>query len=207
MLLPFTPIIDKTIPTCAHTCQLTEWGYNSFPNPPVISFDSQSGSLEIQSSDYGLDGLELQLKLICSTPYSIQSASETQDIDYFQVYFTSECRENILTAPSVSDTNLSIELWKTYEIPFISAFSSNSYCGDIHYTCVGASSPLVTLNHDSGMINILGTDKVTETGEFSFKIKACLWNDLYWEEINCVYSEVVYFTVVDPCFDTSLNVF
>lgn len=65
----------------------------------------------------------------------------------------------------------------------------------------------MTLNHDTGKINILGTDKMTETGNFQFKIKACLWNDLYWEEINCVYSDTVYFTSIDPCTNTSLNVF
>ena len=98
-------------------------------------------------------------------------------------------------------------LWSTHEIAFTNALSSNPNCGEIHYSIEGAQAPLVSINHQAGTVNVLATDKLTETGNFQFRIKACLWNDLYWEEINCVYSETVYLRIVDPCESTGLNVF
>jgi len=65
----------------------------------------------------------------------------------------------------------------------------------------------VTLNHETQTVTILGTDKENDTGVFDFKVKACLWNDLFWDEINCVYSEMIRLTSVDPCEHTSMNVF
>jgi len=53
--------------------------------------------MRFRSTDYNDDGLKLNLKLTCSTPMSAQPEAERVDFDYFEIVFTSECREAVLT--------------------------------------------------------------------------------------------------------------
>ena len=46
------------------------------------------------------DGLLLNLKLKCKTPYSTQSEAETSDFDFFEIDFKSECRDAIISKPT-----------------------------------------------------------------------------------------------------------
>jgi hypothetical protein len=59
------------INTCYFECSLVEWGWNSYPNPPVTFFDPENGRFKLKTTDYDFDGLKLQLKLRCETPYSL----------------------------------------------------------------------------------------------------------------------------------------
>lgn len=81
-------------------CSLVEWGSTIYPNPPVVKFDKATGCIDIRSSDYSLDGLLLNLKLTCSSPYSQQPTQETSDVDFVEIEFQSECRGSVLTSPT-----------------------------------------------------------------------------------------------------------
>lgn len=154
--LTLTPFISQLVQTCYKECSLVQWGWDSYLNPPVVEFDTSSGELVIETNDYYFDGLELQLKLSCETPYSQQSSSETADIDYFEVKFTSECRDHIVTPAQPQFLSATTSLWSMLSIPFTPAQSANTDCGELHYSIVGASSPLVTIDSDNGKVNVYG---------------------------------------------------
>jgi len=180
-----TPFIDQNILTCYKECSLVQWGWDSYLNPPIVYFEKTTGELHVETNDYSFDGLELQLKLECETPYSIQAASETSDIDYFEINFTSECREHALTAPVPQFIQTSATLWSTSHIPYTPAGTANPDCGELHHTIVGAPSPLVTIDTDTNTVNIYGRYK-NEVGPVTFRIKACHKNIEYGDDINCV---------------------
>lgn len=54
---------------------------------------------------------------------------------------------------------------------------------------------------------MFGSDKSVDVGDIRFRIKACLKNSLYWDDINCVTSEVISVQMSDPCEQTSLESF
>lgn len=116
--LVLIPFIDQQVQTCFKECSLVQWGWDSYLNPPVVFFDSATGELHVETDDYYFDGLELQLKLQCETPYSIQNESETSDIDYFEVKFTSECRDTVLTPAVPQFIQATTSLWSMLHIPF-----------------------------------------------------------------------------------------
>lgn len=91
------PVMDQEIVTCYKECSLVEWGWNSYPNPPVTFFEPLTGQLNIQTDDYSFDGMKLQLKLRCYSPYSNQPEADKSDIDYFEIDMQSECRDAELT--------------------------------------------------------------------------------------------------------------
>ena len=66
---------------------------------------------------------------------------------------------------------------------------------------------MVTINESNGKVMIFGNEKSTDVGTYSFQIKTCLWNELYLTEINCVLSQTVTFTMIDPCTTSSINPF
>jgi len=209
MLVDETPEVDQMINTCYYECALVEWGWNSYPNPPVTFFDPGSGRFKVQTPDYDFDGLKLQLKLTCKTPYSLQSEAETTDIDYFELVFKSECRDAPMELPTPSVSSTTATLWTNTAIAFGDATSANPDCGSVHYSVEDAtvngnrrlldsahdtgssSAPLVSIDSDTNTVNVFGSDKGGDVGQIQFKIKACLKNTLYWDEINCVSSEVI----------------
>jgi hypothetical protein len=63
---------------------------------------------------------------------------------------------------------LTPSLWALSEVSFTPSTSNNPGCGEIHYSIVGASSPMVTLDESNGKVMIFGTDKATDLGSHSF---------------------------------------
>ena len=223
MMIDETPIIDQMISTCNAQCNLVEWGWNSYPNPPVTFFDKDSGRFKVQTTDYEYDGLRLQLKLSCETPFSMQIESETEDIDYFEVYFRSECRDTPMTLPTPSVSSTTATLWTYTQITFNAAEATNPYCGTIYYTIEdlavngrrrmlqsgggSSTSELITIDSETNTVFIYGSEKSSDVGEIQFKIRGCLKNTLYWDDINCVSSEVVSVQMSDPCEMTAMDPF
>ena len=95
--------------------------------------------------------------------------AETSDTDYFEVLFKSDCRnKDVLTTPIPSVLTLTPSLWALSEVSFTPSTSKNPACGEIHYSIVGASSPMVTLDESNGKVMVFGTDKATDLGSHSF---------------------------------------
>ena len=183
----------------------------------------------MQTTDYEYDGMRLQLKLSCETPYSMQIESETEDIDYFEVYFRSECRDTPMTLPAPSVSSTTATLWAYTQISFGAAEATNPYCGDIFYTIedltvnsrrrmlqsgsagsadsATSTDELVTIDSDTLVVNIFGREKDSDVGDIQFKIRACLRNALFWEDINCVSSEFISVQMSDPCEVTQMDSF
>ena len=92
-------------------------------------------------------------------------------------------------------------------IPFAPAQSANTDCGELHYSIVGASSPLVTIDSDNGKVNVYGRYKsdVTTVEPIVFSIRACHRNIQYWDDINCSRSQEISVYMEDSCENTDLN--
>jgi len=134
MVIDITPAIDQEIVTCYKECSLVEWGWNSYPNPPVTFFDPMTGQIKIETDDYAFDGMALQLKLTCFSPFSIQPQADASDIDYFEIDMMSECRDATISKPQPSQTSISPSLWTSYTIDYTLSTTSNSDCGNIFYS-------------------------------------------------------------------------
>lgn len=204
------PVINN-FNVCPVTCTLSEYNGSSFipvsagfgirfNNPPTVL---------VQTSDKSLDQQFIDLRITCTSVFSLQPAADKTKVNDFRITYLDECRDSQLYRPAGIDAT--IPLYKESFVP-VNVASSQYNCPVTTYEIVSvtATNPVnavVPANFarvSPSLSAVFQPNNLANLGQFTviFRAKWIIGAD-NTERIADSLPFVV--TIVDPCLTTRIN--
>jgi len=175
LTVPSTP--SELLPTmlqgysfCPYQCTLVETSALGIVGS-VISFNQNTGAIQVDTDTRELHGYTLDLKMSCSPSYNTEAAASEFN---FSITFADDCYNTVIGQPAAADSTTA--LFINHEVPFTTTYSTKQ-CGMISYSLLhlndDGTDPASSLDLTNSKMLLLGT-AADHAGMQYFMIKACV---------------------------------